>query len=89
MADMKALIKELADWDRNCYPLGGGNMINLLVSHDLVSAEDAERMYREAMRELGDDTEWPPALFVGVGPDGPVSEAMFPPREIEDDKIPF
>lgn len=39
--------------------------------------------------ELGDDTEWPPALFVGVGPDGPVSEAMFPPREIEDDKIPF
>lgn len=87
MADIKAVIKELADWDRQCFPLGGGNMINLLVAHGFVSADDAERIYREASREAGDEHEWPPAKYLGIGPDTPVSDGMFPLRD--DDELPF
>lgn len=88
---VRATVRELADWDRQCFPLGGGNMINLLVTHGLVSAEDAKRMYREAMKEFGepDEWHWPPAYTEDVGPDGPVvSKADFPPRP-RDDEIPF
>ena len=89
MADMKAMIKELADWDRQCFPLGGGNMINLLVIHGLVSADDAKQMYVEAMKELGEvDDLWPPAFHEGVGHDGPVvSKRDFASRD--DDSMPF
>jgi hypothetical protein len=86
MSDMRALIRELADWDRQCFPLGGGNLIDLLVAHGFVSATDAESIYRDAIREFGDSCEWPPALYTPVGPDGPAKSAW---AKRDDDEIPF
>ena len=61
MADVKAMVRELADWDRQCFPLGGGDMIRLMVRFEFVTLEEAERIYREFMVEQGEDIEWPPA----------------------------
>lgn len=87
MADIKAVIKELADWDINCFPLGGGNMINLLVAHGFVSGDDALAMYREALKEAGETGDAPPSLATDVGPQEPVNERMF--GKNHDDDIPF
>ena len=88
MADIRAMIKELADWDRQCFPLGGGNMIDLLVKHGLVSADDASQMYRDVMVELGEKPEdsWPPALWQETSIDGPAKQAW---AARDDREIPF
>lgn len=77
MADLKGIVTDLADWDRKIIPLGGGDMLNLLVRYGFASAEDVERLYRAAMHELGEDEDsiWPPAYSEAVARD--------------DDQIPF
>lgn len=69
MADVRAMVRELADWDRQGFPLGGGDMIVLMVRFGFVTAEEAEQTYREFMREHDEDDEWPPASNAYVTPD--------------------
>lgn len=69
MADVRAMVRELADWDRQCFPLGGGDMIRLMVRFGFVTMDEAERVYREFMREHDEDEEWPPAHNADVTPD--------------------
>ncbi len=71
MADTRGLIRELADWDRQCFPLGGGDLMTLLVRFDFVPMAEMEAIYREYMREREDEHEWPPAYNVtALGIDG-------------------
>lgn len=77
MLDLKGLVMELADWDRQIMPLGGGDMLQMLVRFGFASDEEVEKLYRAAMLEFGEDGDyvWPPAY----------NELAAHP----DDKIPF
>lgn len=88
LPDVREMVRELADWDRQCFPLGGGDMMRLMIRFGFATAEEVEAIYREFMREKGEDIEWPPADHLdatGRWPEMPTSSFY----KKHDDEIPF
>ena len=72
-ADVKGMIRELADWELQCFPLSGGDVIKIMVRFGIVGLEDAERYFQEFLTENGVSLQ----RMMPTGDSG------------EDDKIPF
>ena len=75
--DAIAMVKECANWDANCFPLAGGDVISMMVRFGLITPEAAKEAYLAVMKENG--------LERDHEGDGPYAATFVTP----DDKIPF
>lgn len=58
-----AMVKELADWDFQSFPLAGGDVVNMLVRFGLITAGEAKAAYIEAANAHGIDVSAPPEMM--------------------------